>query len=96
VKLLFDDTGITPEIRRAFVVYLAGHDRPMNELLNPSLQDIESIYADQFMGMNRVDVSLDALLEVQQRLPKILTSNLDDDEKAFLISVKRGEPDWDR
>ena len=37
VKFLLDDTGITPEIRRAFVVYLAGHNRPMNELLSPSV-----------------------------------------------------------
>jgi len=96
LKLLFDDTGITPEIRRAFVVYLAGHDRPMNELLAPRLQDIERLYADQFMGMNRVEVSLDDLLEIQRSLPKILTSTLDDDEKEFLVSVKRGEPDWDR
>jgi predicted nucleotidyltransferase component of viral defense system len=96
VKLLFDDTGITPEIRRAFVVYLAGHDRPMNELLAPRLQDIERLYSDQFMGMNRVEVSIDDLLEIQRSLPKILTSALDDEEKEFLISVKRGKPDWDR
>jgi predicted nucleotidyltransferase component of viral defense system len=96
VKLLFDDMGITPEIRRAFVVYLAGHDRPMNELLVPRLQDIERLYADQFMGMNRVEVSLDELLEVQRSLPKVLTSSLDEDEKEFLISVKRGEADWAR
>jgi len=40
VKLLLDDTGITPEIRRAFVVYLSGHNRPMNELLDPRVSRV--------------------------------------------------------
>ncbi|MCK4682056.1 nucleotidyl transferase AbiEii/AbiGii toxin family protein, partial [Candidatus Bipolaricaulota bacterium] len=41
VKLMLDDMGITPEIRRAFVIYLSGHNRPINELLAPRLRDIE-------------------------------------------------------
>ena len=96
VKLLLDDTGITPEIRRAFVVYLAGHDRPMSELLAPRLQDIGQLYADQFIGMTRSEVSLGDLLQIQQNLAKTLVLALDDDEKQFLVSVKRGKPEWDR
>jgi len=95
VKLLLDDTGITSEIRRAFVVYLAGHNRPMNELLAPKLQDIKQLYADQFVGMTRPEVSLDDLLEVQHNLADIIVHALDDSEKEFLVSVKRGEPEWD-
>lgn len=38
-KLLLDDSGITADIRRAFVVYLASHNRPMEEILNPKVQD---------------------------------------------------------
>jgi len=96
VKLLLDDTGITPEIRRAFVVYLARHDRPMSELLAPRLQDIAQLYADQFIGMTRSEVSLGDLLQIQQNLAKTLVLALDDDEKQFLVSVKRGKPEWDR
>ncbi|MCD6141785.1 nucleotidyl transferase AbiEii/AbiGii toxin family protein [Candidatus Bipolaricaulota bacterium] len=95
VKLLLDNTGITPQIRRAFVVYLAGHNRPMNELLAPKLRDINQLYADQFVGMTRNDVSLDDLLEVQHNLADIIVHALDDSEKEFLISVKRGEPKWE-
>jgi len=36
VKLLLEGGGILDEIRKAFVVYLASHNRPMNELLNPN------------------------------------------------------------
>ena len=95
VKLLLDDTGITPEIRRAFVVYLAGHNRPMNELLAPKLQDIKKLYEDQFVGMTRTEVSLDDLLEVQRNLADSIIRALDDEEKEFLVSIKNGEPKWD-
>ena len=95
VKLLLDDRGITPDVRRAFVVYLAGHNRPMNELLAPKLKDIEQLYADQFEGMTQDEVSLDDLLEVQRNLADIIVHGLDDSEKEFLVSIKRGEPEWD-
>ena len=96
VKLLLDIMGITPEIRRAFVVYLAGHNRPMSELLSPKVMDIKQSYEDHFIGMVRDEVLLDDLLEVQRILPEILIQNLDCDEKEFLISMKRGKPEWDR
>jgi len=96
VKLLFDDTGITPEIRRAFVVYIAGHNRPMSELLAPKLQDIGDLYVDQLTGMTRKEVPLDDLRQLQRNLAKTLVRALDDDEKEFLVSLKRGKPEWGR
>lgn len=50
VKLLLDDTGITAEIRRAFAVYLASHNRPMQELLAPRLQSIRESFGGEFHG----------------------------------------------
>lgn len=94
VKLLLEDKGITPEIRRAFVIYLAGHDRPMNELLAPRLQDIGRQYESNFRGMSRSEVPLDDLLRVQADLAHKLVEALDSDEKEFLLSMKRGEPEW--
>jgi len=96
VKMLLDDTGVTPEIRRSFVVHLAGHNRPMNELLSPSLLDIRSLYDDQFVGMTQEEVSFQELQQVQEKLAPILVQSLDDDERAFLLSMKRGKPEWDR
>jgi len=40
---LFQEEGITNDIRRAFVVYLASHDRPMSELLNPTRKDLKHV-----------------------------------------------------
>jgi predicted nucleotidyltransferase component of viral defense system len=96
LKLLLDDKGISPEIRRAFVVYLAEHNRPMSELLAPTLRDIKRLYREQFIGMTRVEVLLDDLVRVQRSLANTLVRALDDDEREFLLSMKRGEPEWHR
>lgn len=96
VNVLMETDGITPEIRRAFVVYLAGHNRPMNELLAPHLKDISDLFHVHFQGMTREEVSLDSLTAVQRQLPKRLVSSLDEDERAFLLALKDGRPDWDR
>lgn len=95
VKLLLDSGGITPEIRRAFVVYLAGHNRPMNELLAPRLRNITDPFQSQFLGMAQDEMAPDDLIAVQHDLPGILVSALDEDERAFLLSLKRGKPEWD-
>ena len=95
VKLMLDDMGITPEIRRAFVVYLSGHNRPMNELLEPRLRDIERLYVDQLIGMTRSELSLDDLVQIQRNLANTLICALDDQEREFLVSIKRGNPEWD-
>lgn len=95
VKLMLDDMGITPEIRRAFVVYLSGHNRPMNELLEPRLRDIERLYVDQLIGMTRSELSLDDLVQIQRNLANTLICALDEEEREFLVSIKRGKPEWD-
>jgi len=96
VKLLLDNEGITQEIRKAFVVYLAGCNRPMNELLSPRIKDIKDVYEEQFVGLSQIDVMLDDLREIQRDLAGVLVRALDDDEKAFLLSMKHGTPEWNR
>jgi len=95
VKILLDDTGITPAIRRAFVVYLAGHNRPMHELLSPNLIDITDPFERQFLGMVREPVTIEKLVAARQDLVANLAPSLDSAERQFLLSMKSGDPDWD-
>jgi hypothetical protein len=44
VLQLFAHEGITAGGRRAFVIYLASHNRPVHEVLFPSLRDIRNEY----------------------------------------------------
>ncbi len=96
IKLMLETIGLNNEVRIAFLVYLASHPRPMSELLDPRPFDIRSVYHDQFAGMTSIPVSLDDLLKVQHDLPGRIRHALTQDEKAFLLAVKRGEPEWDR
>jgi len=94
VMQLMTHEGITPEIRRAFVVYLASSNRPIHEVLFPSMRDIAHDYAHNFQGMTAEPVPLDALLETRERLVRELQQGLDDDERRFLLSLVSGAPEW--
>lgn len=95
VKILMENDGITDDIRRAFVIYLAGHPRPMSELLDPKLQDIRVAYDGEFRGLSRVEVSFKELLRVREELITLLNQALTDEERKFLLSIKLGEPQWE-
>lgn len=95
VRLLLDNEGLTPEVRRAFVVYLASHDRPMHELLDPKFKDLEQTYDSEFAGMARDPIPLARLYETREQLVAQIRRSLDADEKRFLLTLKQGEPDWD-
>ncbi len=94
ISQLLRNEGITPAIRRAFVVYLASHSRPMHELLQPNLIDITDAFERQFVGMSLEPVALDELVGAREKLVEILVPSLDDSEKTFLLSMKSGDPDW--
>jgi hypothetical protein len=95
VMLLFRDGGITPRMRRAFTVYLAGHNRPIHELLPPQASPLESRFEDQFVGMTIDEVKLEELEATRARLFEELPASLDAEERAFLLSLKKLEPQWD-
>ena len=92
VMRLFHHGGITPEIRRSFVVYLASHNRPMHEVLFPNLRDISGDYDNTFRGMTAEPVELEALLSTRKRMVAELQAGLDANEREFLLSLARNEP----
>jgi len=95
VRLLLQNEGITENVRKAFIGYLISHSRPINELLNPNIQSIEEVYKKEFSGMiNNEESLLEELMGVQKSLPKMIIDKLTEDEKKFLISFKKGNPDW--
>lgn len=94
IKLLFNNEGLTENIRKAFIVYLISHDRPMVELLNPGLQDIKQIFENEFAGMTTEAVRLDDLINVRTELIKKIKTSLTEDEIKFLLSFKNRKPEW--
>lgn len=96
VMHLLANGGITDGIRRAFVVYLASHNRPIHEVLFPQLRDVTYEFDASFQGMTTEQVELDALLAARGQMIAALHEGLDSDERAFLVSLAAGEPAWDR
>lgn len=94
VKVLLEQEGITDEIRKAFVVYLASHDRPMSELLDPKRKEIRQVYESEFAGMTIDAASYEELVKARENLIATLRKELTNDEKAFLLSLKEGQPKW--
>ena len=94
VMQLYEHEGITPRIRRAFVVYLACGKRPIHELLFPQLRDVRHDYTHNFQGMTADPVPLDALIATRETLVSQVQRELDADERRFLLSLVRAEPEW--
>jgi predicted nucleotidyltransferase component of viral defense system len=94
VLQLFEHEGITPGIRRAFVVYLACHNRPVHEVLFPVAQDIRNQYEREFVGMMVDTVELEALVATRERMMQEIPSALTAEERRFLLTLVRAEPAW--
>ena len=94
VMQLLAHEGITHGIRRAFVVYLASHNRPVHEVLFPSLRDIGQEYERNFQGMTSEPVALAKLLAARDQMVSELQQGLDASEKRFLLSLVNNQPDW--
>jgi predicted nucleotidyltransferase component of viral defense system len=94
VMQLFAHEGITAGIRRTFVVYLASHNRPVHEVLFPTLRDIRQEFENNFSGMTAEPVKLDALLAARERMVRELQQGLSANQRRFLLSLVAAEPEW--
>lgn len=77
---MLEKSGLTSEIFDGFLCYLAGHPRPIAELLSPNWDTarIATPYTQEFAGMTQLDISLESLLSVTTLLPQALKSHLTD------------------
>jgi hypothetical protein len=94
IKILMEHEGITDEIRKAFVIYLASSNRPIAELLDPVKQDITNIFNENFYGMAFEPVTIDELIAVREKVIKQINNELTNNERNFLLSIKTGNPDF--
>lgn len=94
VMLLLENEGITEEVRKAFLVYLASSDRPMEELLSPRWTSLETAYGDEFQGMSSRATNAEELLMAGKRALDLILSSMTEEEKRFLYSLYEGSPEW--
>lgn len=94
VRLLYENEGLTDDLFRVFLVYVAASGRPPHELLAPSVIPIEELYTEEFVGMTREDIALPELEAARTRLIADVRGRLTGKAAAFLLSLHEAEPDF--
>ena len=95
VMHMLDYFGWQPSFIDCFVVYLAGHNRPVHEVLFPKTKPLEPAFTNEFAGMTRDTIELDTLAQTQARLLKELPQQLTHAHRGFLLSLVQGDPAWE-
>lgn len=96
VMHMLDHFGWQASVIDCFVAYLAGHNRPVHEVLFPKAKPLEPAFTNEFSGMTRNVIELDALAHVQARLLEELPRQLTAAHREFLLTTVQGSPAWER
>jgi hypothetical protein len=91
---MLDHFGWQASFVDCFVAYIAGHNRPVHEVLFPKTKPLEPAFTNEFAGMTRNTVELSTLEQMQVRLLQELPRQLTPAHRAFLLSLVQGDPAW--
>jgi predicted nucleotidyltransferase component of viral defense system len=94
IDMLFKNEGLPEKVRKAFIVYLVSHSRPMVEILNPQWGDLRPVFEREFQGMVVEPVTPEELRTIGGQLVSKLREEMTQEEKQFIVSVKEGKPQW--
>lgn len=94
IRDLLANEGISDGLRRAFIVYLISHVRPISEVMVPRRKDVRKEFEHGFEGMSSDPVSLGGLLKAREDLITEVSVTDAEGASGFLIGFKRGKPDW--
>jgi predicted nucleotidyltransferase component of viral defense system len=94
ILMLFKYGKFNSALRKAFIVYLISHDRPMVDLLNPGFVDIRLPFNTEFQGMTLENVTYEDLEKTREKLVSVIAEEFTLNEKQFVLSVKEGNPKW--
>jgi predicted nucleotidyltransferase component of viral defense system len=94
VKYMLEHYGFSNEIKRGFLLCLLSSDRPIHEMIRPTLIDQRDTMANHFIGMTEEPFSYDQFEETRHDLIETINTHLTKEDRSFLISFKEGEPAW--
>ncbi|MDB4385704.1 nucleotidyl transferase AbiEii/AbiGii toxin family protein, partial [Opitutaceae bacterium] len=85
---------LTTGIVDCLVGYLAGHNRPVHEVLFSRDQEMADVFGREFLGMAREPVDLADLVDTRRELRDQLVTALHEYHRNFLVSLVRAQPEW--
>jgi hypothetical protein len=91
---MYERFGLNEDIVECFVCYLAGHNRPIHEVLFPDDRDLTLAYNSDFLGLVATPVPLNTLTQIRVRLNKDMPRALTRAHRHFLVTLSQGNPDW--
>jgi hypothetical protein len=94
VRHMFDRFGLPQDFVNCFVVYLAGHNRPVHEVLFARPQPLAEMFTSEFVGMTTAPIALEQLEATRVQLFDALPKALTPAHRAFLLSLVKADPDW--
>lgn len=95
IEQMFASVGLNSAVADCFTCYLAGHNRPMHEVLFSRDHDLRMVFENEFQGMTRDPASLERLEDARTQLRKELLGSLTAAHRRFLLSILDCEPEWD-
>lgn len=94
IHFLYLNEGLTEDLFRVYMVYLASSRRPVHEALAPVAPFKDDLYNAEFLGMALESVTKEELLEARARLHADVRGRLTGDIAQFLLSLHDAEPDF--
>ncbi len=94
VKHILQNEGFTKDFKAGLIYALLSSARPLHELLNPHFQDQHDTIENQFDGMTEEAFTYEDFEATRIQLVKTIYENLSEEDKGFLLSFNRLEPDW--
>jgi len=95
VYFLLKNEGLNEDLKNCFLVYLISHNRSITEILDPTPLDVQGLYESEFVGMTNEPIDIEELYQARADLVSQIHYLLNDNDKAFLLTLKNGSPEWD-
>ena len=94
VRYMLQDQGFSSEIKRGFLLCLLSGDRPIHEIIQPTLLNQRDVMGNHFAGMAEEPFSYEEFEETRFTLVAKISADLEQAERQFLMSFKEGKPSW--
>lgn len=94
VRDMLRTEGFSDEIKRGFLLCLLSGDRPLHEVIQPTLIDQRATLENHFAGMTEEAFEYAEFEATRHQLIDTIHSGLEDNDQRFLLSFKEGAPAW--
>lgn len=94
VKYLLENEGFSDDVKTGLLLAVLSSDRPIHEVLNPTKLDQRNTFENHFVGMTVEEFTYDEFEEARDTLIETINKDLTDEDRDFILSVKRLAPRW--